>query len=100
MCRLLNYAHISAYPINADQWLNYEIVWLKNVRERVRETGDTQVDESVLEGHLAYAKELLSFLPASKKYEYGSDEKRGVNLIKVKSFGQFCMNIVILTATR
>ncbi|XP_001604458.2 probable ubiquitin carboxyl-terminal hydrolase FAF-X isoform X1 [Nasonia vitripennis] len=83
LCRLLNYAHISGCPLSsAENWLNIEIVWLKEVRDRVQEFGDGQMDEAVLEGHLCLTKELLSFLPPSKKYELGSDEKRGINLIK------------------
>jgi ubiquitin carboxyl-terminal hydrolase 9/24 len=41
------------------------------------------VDEAVLEGHLGIAKELLSFMSPEKKYELGSDEKKGINLVKV-----------------
>lgn len=84
LCRLLNYAHISGCALGpAEKWLNIEIAWLKEVRDRVHKTGDSQVDEAVLEGHLGLTKELLSFLPAIKKFELGSDEKRGINLIKV-----------------
>ncbi|XP_014217217.1 probable ubiquitin carboxyl-terminal hydrolase FAF-X isoform X3 [Copidosoma floridanum] len=83
LCRLLNYAHISGCLLSsAESWLNIEIVWLKQVRDRVRETGDTAVDEAVLEGHLGLTKELLSFFPPVKKYELGSDDKRGITLIK------------------
>ncbi|XP_014223439.1 probable ubiquitin carboxyl-terminal hydrolase FAF-X isoform X1 [Trichogramma pretiosum] len=82
LCKLLNYAHLSGCQLApAESWLSTEIAWLKEVRDRVHKTGDSQVDEAVLEGHLGLAKELLSFLPASKKFELGSDEKRGVNLI-------------------
>jgi len=83
LCRLLNYAHISGCPLSsAENWLNIEIQWLKDVRDRVQQTGDSQVDEAVLEGHLGLTKELLSFLPTSKKFELGSDKERGINLIK------------------
>lgn len=67
---------------NAENLLSIEIAWLKKVRDRVRETGDTQVDEAVLEGHLDLTRELVSLMPSQKKYELGSDESRGVNLIK------------------
>jgi hypothetical protein len=53
------------------------------LQENVKETGDSQVDEAVLEGHLGIAKELLSFMSPEKKYELGSEEKKGINLIKV-----------------
>lgn len=68
---------------NVETLLNNEITWLKKVRDNVREMGETGVEEAVLEGHLGIAKELLAFLPSSKKYELGSDEKTGINLIKV-----------------
>ena len=67
----------------AESLLNVEIVWLKKVRDCVKETGDTQVEEELLEEHLGLAKELLTFLPPNKKFEFGSDERRGVNLIRV-----------------
>ncbi|XP_024944100.1 probable ubiquitin carboxyl-terminal hydrolase FAF-X isoform X6 [Cephus cinctus] len=83
LCRLLNFAHISGCPLStAETLLNIEIAWLKKVRDNVAESGEVQVEEAVLEGHLGLTKELLAFLPSSKKYELGSDEKRGVNLIK------------------
>lgn len=53
------------------------------LQENVKETGDSQVDEAVLEGHLGIAKELLSFMSPEKKYELGSDEKKGISLVKV-----------------
>nr|CAD7574966.1 unnamed protein product [Timema californicum] len=85
ICRLLNYAFISSCPLpNAETLLNAEINWLKMVRENVKTTGDTQVDEAVLEGHLGIAKELLSFMPPDKKYEIGSEDKRPepINLVR------------------
>lgn len=83
LCRLLNYAHISGCPLNSVQApLNVEVAWLKNVRDTVMETGETQIEEALLEGHLSLTKELLAFLPATKKYELGCDDRRGGNLIK------------------
>ncbi|CAG5097169.1 Similar to Usp9x: Probable ubiquitin carboxyl-terminal hydrolase FAF-X (Mus musculus) [Cotesia congregata] len=83
LCRLLNYAHISSCPLpSAEALLNIEIAWLKKVRNNVIETGETQVEDALLEGHLSFTKELLAFLPPSKKFELGSDEKRGGTLIK------------------
>jgi len=54
---------------------------LKNVRDNVKDNGEIQVDEALLEGHLGLTKELLVFLPSKQNYEIGSDEKHGVNLI-------------------
>lgn len=83
LCRLLNFAHMSGCPLTtAETLLNVEIAWLKKVRDNVKETGESQVDEALLEGHLGLTKELLAFLPPNQKYEIGSDEKHGINLIK------------------
>ncbi|XP_076659536.1 ubiquitin carboxyl-terminal hydrolase-like faf [Halictus rubicundus] len=83
LCRLLNFAHMSGCPLlTVETLLNIEIAWLKKVRDNVKETGESQVDEAVLEGHLGLTKELLAFLPASTKFELGSDEKHGTNLVK------------------
>ncbi|KAK7872586.1 hypothetical protein R5R35_013810 [Gryllus longicercus] len=83
LCRLLNFAFMSNCNLpTAENLLSNEIVWLKKIRENVRENGDPLVDEAVLEGHLGIARELLSFMTAERKYELGSDEKKGVNLVK------------------
>ncbi|KZC06489.1 putative ubiquitin carboxyl-terminal hydrolase FAF-X [Dufourea novaeangliae] len=83
LCRLLNFAHMSECPlVTAEGLLNLEIAWLKQVRDCVKEIGESQVEEAVLEGHLSLTKELLAFLPASKKFELGSDEEHGANLVK------------------
>jgi hypothetical protein len=63
---------------------------LNVLQENVKETGDSQVDEAVLEGHLGIAKELLSFMSPEKKYELGSDEKKGINLVKVYYITHAC----------
>lgn len=83
LCRLINCAHVSNCPLpEAEDLLNDEIAWLKKVRDNVKTTGETQVDEAVLEGHLGIAKELLSFMSPEKKYTLGSDESKGVLLIR------------------
>lgn len=58
---------------------NYLLIFQDNVKE----TGEPGVEEPVLEGHLGIAKELLSFMMPEKKFHIGSDEKSGINLIKV-----------------
>ena len=68
---------------NAEVLLDNEIAWLKKIKENVKETGETQVEEAVLEGHLNIAKELLGFLSPEKKYLLGSSEKKGLCFIKV-----------------
>ncbi|KAJ8379215.1 hypothetical protein AAFF_G00223270 [Aldrovandia affinis] len=79
---LLNYAYNSNINLpNAEVLLNNEIDWLKRIRDEVKRTGDTGVEETILEGHLGVTKELLAFQTPEKKYHIGC-EKGGANLIK------------------
>jgi len=48
----------------------------------VVKSGEAQVEEALLEGHLGITKELLSLQSPEKKYHIGA-EKGGPNLIKV-----------------
>lgn len=52
-------------------------------QDEVKRTGETGVEETILEGHLGVTKELLAFQTPEKKYYIGC-EKGGANLIKVK----------------
>ncbi|XP_076335071.1 ubiquitin carboxyl-terminal hydrolase 9X-like isoform X2 [Tachypleus tridentatus] len=84
LCRLLNYASGSNCLLPTAQNLLYnEIDWLKEVRENIKTTGSSQVDEVLLEGHLGITRELVSFLGPDKKFEVGAEPsyKRG-NLIQ------------------
>ncbi|KAM8976699.1 ubiquitin carboxyl-terminal hydrolase 9X isoform 1-T1 [Pelodytes ibericus] len=79
---LLNYAYNSNINIpNAEVLLNNEIDWLKRIRDDVKRTGETGIEETILEGHLGVTKELLAFQTPEKKYHIGC-EKGGANLIK------------------
>uniref|UniRef100_A0A8C9SFP8 ubiquitinyl hydrolase 1 n=1 Tax=Scleropages formosus TaxID=113540 RepID=A0A8C9SFP8_SCLFO len=79
---LLNYAYSSNISLpNAEVLLNNEIDWLKRIRDEVKQTGETGVEETILEGHLGITKELLAFQTPEKKYYIGC-EKGGANLIK------------------
>ncbi|EPQ01875.1 Putative ubiquitin carboxyl-terminal hydrolase FAF-X [Myotis brandtii] len=79
---LLNYAYNSNINVpNAEFLLNNEIDWLKNIRDNVKNTGETGIEEPILEGHLGITKELLAFQTSEKKYQIGC-EKGGANLIK------------------
>ncbi|XP_053562456.1 probable ubiquitin carboxyl-terminal hydrolase FAF-X [Bombina bombina] len=79
---LLNYAYNSNINIpNAEVLLNNEIDWLKRIKEDVKRTGETGIEETILEGHLGVTKELLAFQTPEKKYHIGC-EKGGANLIK------------------
>ncbi|XP_026874273.2 probable ubiquitin carboxyl-terminal hydrolase FAF-X isoform X1 [Electrophorus electricus] len=79
---LLNYAYNSNINLpNAEVLLNNQIDWLKRIRDEVKSTGETGVEETILEGHLGVTKELLAFQTPEKKYYIGC-EKGGANLIK------------------
>ncbi|XP_055500601.1 probable ubiquitin carboxyl-terminal hydrolase FAF-X isoform X5 [Leucoraja erinacea] len=79
---LLNYAYNSNINLpNAEVLLNNEIDWLKRIRDEVKRTSETGVEETILEGHLGVTKELLAFQTSEKKFHIGS-EKGGANLIK------------------
>lgn len=56
----------------------YVFLW----QDDVKRTGETGVEETILEGHLGVTKELLAFQTPEKKYHIGC-EKGGANLIKV-----------------
>lgn len=51
------------------------------VQDEVKRTGETGVEETILEGHIGVTKELLAFQTPEKKYYIGC-EKGGANLIK------------------
>uniref|UniRef100_A0A0D9S0E2 ubiquitinyl hydrolase 1 n=1 Tax=Chlorocebus sabaeus TaxID=60711 RepID=A0A0D9S0E2_CHLSB len=79
---LLNYAYNGNINIpNAEVLLVNEIDWLKRIRNNVKSTGETGVEELILEGHLGVTKELLAFQTSEKKYHFGC-EKGGANLVK------------------
>ncbi|XP_058260184.1 probable ubiquitin carboxyl-terminal hydrolase FAF-X isoform X2 [Hemibagrus wyckioides] len=79
---LLNYAYNSNINLpNAEILLNNEIDWLKRIKDEVKRTGETGVEEIILEGHLGVTKELLAFQTPEKKFYIGC-EKGGANLIK------------------
>ncbi|KAG8511338.1 putative ubiquitin carboxyl-terminal hydrolase FAF-Y [Galemys pyrenaicus] len=79
---LLNYAYNSNINVpNTEVLLNNEIDWLKRIKDNVKNTGETRIEEPILEGHLGLTKELLAFQTTQKKYHIGC-EKGGANLIK------------------
>ena len=96
LSRLLSFASGANIPINtAESLLNSEIAWLKKMRETVRRNHSTssssssndkssqlQYDDNLLEGHLCLCRDLLAFMPPEKKYDIGSNNKTGVNLVK------------------
>lgn len=59
----------------------------------MKRTGETGIEETILEGHLGVTKELLAFQTPEKKYHIGC-EKGGANLIKVRYM--FCLEDSIL----
>ncbi|XP_075145926.1 ubiquitin carboxyl-terminal hydrolase-like faf isoform X2 [Haematobia irritans] len=63
LCRTLSYGCLVNWPLNVGEGLlGEEIKWLQKIRENVTNTGDIQVHEDLLEGHLCLAKELMFFL--------------------------------------
>ncbi|XP_071463035.1 ubiquitin carboxyl-terminal hydrolase 9X-like isoform X2 [Marmota flaviventris] len=79
---LLSYAYNSNINVpNAEVLLNNEIDWLKRIRDNVKNTGETGIEEPILEGHLGVTKELLAFQTPERKYYVGC-EKGGANLVK------------------
>ncbi|XP_051782099.1 probable ubiquitin carboxyl-terminal hydrolase FAF-X [Erpetoichthys calabaricus] len=80
--QLLNYAYNNKinFP-SAEVFLNNEIEWLKMIRDEVKRTGTTGVEETILEGHMGLTKELLDFQTIEKKICIGC-ENGGINLIK------------------
>lgn len=68
LCRSLNYGCMYNWPLEMnDALLEREIGWLRSVKDVVKECGETQVHEDLLEGHLALTKELMFFLPPEIK---------------------------------
>lgn len=67
-------------------------------KDEVKRTGETGVEETILEGHLGVTKELLAFQTPEKKYYIGS-EKGGANLIKVPLHTTVFKNVVPLYIT-
>lgn len=59
-----------------------DFLYLSFWQDEVKRTGDTGVEETILEGHLGVTKELLAFQTPEKKYHIGC-EKGGASLIKV-----------------
>ena len=77
--------------INVIKWMIYfafihfvTYSWLFLLQDSALQSGEVQVEEALLEGHLGITKELLSFQSPEKKYCMGS-EKGGGNLIKVRA---------------
>ncbi|KAH8009733.1 hypothetical protein HPB51_019044 [Rhipicephalus microplus] len=84
LCRLLGAACRCPLPA-LQQLLADEIGWLKRIREKVQQTGGLlDAEESLLEGHLGVARELVLLLSPADKHRIGSDSSNTVhgNLVK------------------
>jgi ubiquitin carboxyl-terminal hydrolase 9/24 len=55
------------------------------LQDYIKNTGETNVEDPILEGHLGVTKELLSFQSPEKKYHIGC-KTGGANLVKVSFF--------------
>ncbi|CAG0892062.1 unnamed protein product, partial [Darwinula stevensoni] len=83
LCRLLNSASSCNIMMqNVDSQLKAEISWLKDVKVNVKNTGETGVEETLLEGHLGVTRELVNFLPPEKKFQIGSCQEKKILLIQ------------------
>lgn len=68
LCRSLNYGCMFGWPLALnDLLLQQEISWLRSIRDAVKQTGETQVHEDLLEGHLGLTKELMFYLAPTLK---------------------------------
>lgn len=68
LCRALNYGCLCNWPLSvSDVLLTQEFSCLRKVRDVVKETGETQLHEELLEGHLSLTKELMLYLNPDTK---------------------------------
>ncbi|XP_067944193.1 ubiquitin carboxyl-terminal hydrolase 9X-like [Watersipora subatra] len=81
LCHLLNWAQLEQPLNNCETRLKAEIDWLKNAAETTISSGVHSVNESLLEGHLGLARELVFPLSSDRKKWYGSASE-GSHLIK------------------
>lgn len=90
LCLLMSSALSASIEVPAaEKLLSQEVAWLKQVRaEHIRQRGVSDFsaveapEESLLEGHLNVARQLVLFMSAEKKYLYGGDQPDGKNLVK------------------
>lgn len=62
-CRILAYGCQYNWPLAmSDVLLQQEIEWLRAIQESVKKSGEPQVHEDLLEGHLSLTKELMFYL--------------------------------------
>ncbi|CAF3682375.1 unnamed protein product [Rotaria sp. Silwood1] len=67
LCRLLTFAYQNhIIPLNIEQQLHDEILWLKNIQ--------LPIDDHLLRGHLNLARDLLQFQTSEHKRFYGIDQ--------------------------
>lgn len=73
LCRTINYGCVYNWSLALNEnLLSQEITWLHTIRENVKTTGEAQVHEDLLGGHLCLAKELLVFLNPELKSQLNS----------------------------
>lgn len=73
LCRIINYGYHYNWSTSVNETLlNQEIAWLKNIQESVKKTGEPNVHEDLLAGHLCLAKELLFFISPEIKSSLNS----------------------------
>ncbi|XP_055902389.1 probable ubiquitin carboxyl-terminal hydrolase FAF isoform X2 [Eupeodes corollae] len=68
LCRTLSYGCTWNWPHNViEGLLTHEISWLKRVKNNVLLSGNAEVHEDLLEGHLCLTKELMFFIEIKTK---------------------------------
>ncbi|GAB0088843.1 Probable ubiquitin carboxyl-terminal hydrolase FAF [Sergentomyia squamirostris] len=73
LCRILSYGCLFNWPLPvSDALFSQEITWLRSIRTTVKQTGETQLHEDLLEGHLNLAKELMYYLSSESKARLNS----------------------------
>ncbi|XP_065840669.1 ubiquitin carboxyl-terminal hydrolase 9X-like isoform X2 [Oscarella lobularis] len=84
LCKLLsNVRQTKGFAFDAYHKLKLEVEWLKKVKADFQSSrGCTTVIDTLLEGRLKIAKELLQFQPEEVKCRLGSEEKGGENLVQ------------------
>ncbi|XP_065841242.1 ubiquitin carboxyl-terminal hydrolase 9X-like isoform X2 [Oscarella lobularis] len=84
LCKLLsNVRQTEAFAFDAYHKLKLEVEWLKKVKADFQSSrGCTTVEDTLLEGRLKIAKELLQFQPEEVKRRLGSAENGGENLVQ------------------
>ncbi|XP_065887407.1 ubiquitin carboxyl-terminal hydrolase 9X-like isoform X3 [Dysidea avara] len=82
LARLFNHAQaVRVHVSNTTKLLSNELQWIRKIREDVLSTGTVSVEGPLLEGHMNFAVELLTYHKSDHKYYIGS-KPGGMQLIE------------------